>query len=229
MMRFRSKVSRASSSGGCRRGHVARQWSALGIAEPPPCSSWPHTRTGDELLSYTDVRTTAHAELLKAEACRSTLSSHRALDEIVTRPLCDTHIDGTAAAAIIDSRREASNARQKRWKSWSKSVPCADQFAAAIKRGFRYGRPDHLNHRRRHRGPKDLCRFRALPFRLSARTSNPVAALEAAAAPLATSADLGAHGSISFRMRSLSASLSARTAVSPALRANRSPKTSCRA
>jgi hypothetical protein len=40
---------------------------SLGIAEPPPCPSLAPHEDRDELLSYTDVRTTAHAELLKAE------------------------------------------------------------------------------------------------------------------------------------------------------------------
>jgi cell division protease FtsH len=93
---------------------------SFGIAGPTPLLFLaPHEDT-DELLSYADVRTTVHAELLKAaEGCRSTLSNHRAaLDEIVTRLLRDTHIDGTATAAIIDSRRKARNARQRRRKNF---------------------------------------------------------------------------------------------------------------
>jgi cell division protease FtsH len=109
-------LSEASHGAGGRRGSDLHQAAALAAAMVGSLGVVgrndllflaPHEDT-DELLSYVDVRTTARAELAKAEeACRSTLISHRAaLDEIAATLLRVGRIDGVIATAIIDAHRQ---------------------------------------------------------------------------------------------------------------------------
>jgi cell division protease FtsH len=109
-------IGEASHGASGRRGSDLQQAAAiaaamvasLGLAGPNRLLFLaPHENT-DELLSYADVRTTAHAELVKAEeACRSTLISHRAaLDEIAATLLRAGRVDGVTAAAIVGAHRE---------------------------------------------------------------------------------------------------------------------------
>ena len=106
----------ASHSAAGRRGSdlqratalAAAMVASLGLAGPNRLLFLAPPEETDELLSYADVRATAYAELVKAaEACRSTLISHRAaLDEIAATLLRAGRIDGVTAAAIIVAHRE---------------------------------------------------------------------------------------------------------------------------
>jgi cell division protease FtsH len=81
---------------------------SLGIAEPKQLLFLASHDDTDELLSYVDVRTAAHAELMRAaEASRSTLLEHRAaLEEIASKLLQAGRIDGVSAGRIIHVHRE---------------------------------------------------------------------------------------------------------------------------
>ncbi|MDI4237766.1 AAA family ATPase [Bradyrhizobium sp. Arg237L] len=105
----------ASHGAGGRRGSdlqhatalAAAMVASLGLAGSNRLLFLGPVQDTDELLSYARVRTSAHAELLKAaETCRSTLLSYRAaLDEIAATLLRAGRIDGVTAATIIRTQR----------------------------------------------------------------------------------------------------------------------------
>jgi cell division protease FtsH len=101
----------ASDGAGGSRGSDLQQATALaaamvaslGLAGPKQLLFLASHDDTDELLSYSDVRVAAHAELMRAaELCRSMLLQHRvALDEVASTLLRTGRIDGVSAAEII--------------------------------------------------------------------------------------------------------------------------------
>jgi ATP-dependent Zn protease len=88
---------------------AAAMVASLGLAGASPLLFLGSLDDTNELLSYLDVRTAAHAELMKAdESCRTVLAAHRAaLDEMTAQLLKAGRLNGVAAAAIIEAHAQA--------------------------------------------------------------------------------------------------------------------------
>ncbi|MEA2342619.1 MAG: hypothetical protein QOF63_788 [Thermoanaerobaculia bacterium] len=88
---------------------AAAMVASLGLAGPSPLLFLGSLDDTNELLSYLDVRTAAHAELMQAdESCRAVLCAHRAaLDEMSAQLLKAGRLSGVAAAAIIEAHAQA--------------------------------------------------------------------------------------------------------------------------